>query len=128
MRLPVSLSPATIVSIFLWAGLAPSHAIGADTVSSGLSELHALSVVATGTLADVRGGAVEPRDIVNVQSIQTLRSEVNGNAFQAGQTVSGSVTFASDALGDFRGVGLFNIVTGNLNAVDAAIGVTFNLR
>ena len=41
---------------------------------------------------------------------------------------SGNASFAEGALGEFSGVGLFNVVTGNNNAVNNAIGVTINLQ
>lgn len=122
-----SLAPAILLTCLVVAAV-PFRVLGADTMPHDLSGLGPLTLVDESTLGEIRGGAVELGDFVNVQSIQSMRSEVNGSSIEAGQVVSGSVSFANHALNDFRGIGLFNIVTGNNNAVDAAIGVTFNLR
>ncbi|MGA7799869.1 MAG: hypothetical protein WCC36_03580, partial [Gammaproteobacteria bacterium] len=77
-------------------------------------------------LAQFRGR--EGHTTITVESNQDLAATINGSSFQAGTINSGSVTIGPNALDHFGGVGLFNIVTGNNNAVDAAIGVTFNLQ
>ena len=65
---------------------------------------------------------------ITVQSNQELSASVTGSTFNVGTLNSGSVTIAEHALDNFSGVGLFNIVTGNNNAVNSAIGITFNLQ
>lgn len=65
---------------------------------------------------------------INVQSTQDLDATVTGSSFTAGTINGGSVTFAEHSLDNFSGIGLFNVVTGNNNAVDSAVGVTFNLQ
>lgn len=65
---------------------------------------------------------------ITVQNNQSVQATVNGSMIEAGTINSGSVTFSENALDNFSGVGLFNVVTGNNNAVDAAIGVTINLQ
>jgi hypothetical protein len=65
---------------------------------------------------------------INVQSTQQLEATVSGSSFTAGTINGGSVTFAEHSLDNFSGIGLFNVVTGNNNAVDSAVGVTFNLQ
>lgn len=64
----------------------------------------------------------------SLTSQQDLDATVNGSLIDAGTMTSGSVTIAEQALDNFGGIGLFNIVTGSNNAVDAAIGVNFNLQ
>lgn len=63
-----------------------------------------------------------------VQSNQELNATVTGSTFNVGTINGGAVTIADHALDNFSGVGVFNIVTGNNNAVDAAVGITFNLQ
>lgn len=65
---------------------------------------------------------------ITLSSQQDLQATVNGSLIEAGTMTSGSVTIAERALDNFGGIGLFNIVTGSNNAVDAAIGVNFNLQ
>lgn len=89
---------------------------------------------AFGNLTSIEGddlGGVRGREgstTITVQSNQNLGANITGSTFDVGTMVSGEVTFAEGALGEFSGVGLFNVVTGNNNAVNNAIGVTINLQ
>ena len=65
---------------------------------------------------------------ITVQSNQDLNASVTGSTFNVGTLNSGDVNIGEHALDNFSGVGLFNIVTGNNNAVNAGIGITFNLQ
>lgn len=65
---------------------------------------------------------------ITVQSNQDLEATITGSTFNVGTINSGAVTINEHAMDNFSGVGLFNIVTGNNNAVNAAIGVSFNLQ
>lgn len=65
---------------------------------------------------------------ITVQSNQDLNASVTGSTFNVGTLNSGDVSIGEHALDNFSGVGLFNIVTGNNNAVSAGIGITFNLQ
>jgi hypothetical protein len=65
---------------------------------------------------------------ITVQSNQDLTATVTGSTFNVDTIYGGSVTIGEGALENFSGVGLFNIVTGNNNAVNSAVGVTFNLQ
>ncbi|MFA5685735.1 MAG: hypothetical protein WCY26_08595 [Thiohalobacteraceae bacterium] len=65
---------------------------------------------------------------ITVQSTQDLSASVTGSTFNVGTLNSGAVSIGEHALDNFSGVGLFNIVTGNNNAVNAGIGITFNLQ
>jgi hypothetical protein len=89
-------------------------------------EFTGLSVSPPMELDDLRGQDVNTQ--ITVQSNQDLSASVTGSTFTVGTLNSGSVTIAEHALDNFSGVGVFNIVTGNNNAVNAAIGVTFNLQ
>ena len=61
-------------------------------------------------------------------NFQDLEATVNNSLINANTVISGAVTIQDHAFDNFRGIGLFNCVTGNNNAVDAAIGVTFYLK
>ena len=89
---------------------------------------------AFGNLTSLEGddlGGVRGREgstVITVQSNQDLNSNITGSTFDVGSLVSGEVTFENGALGEFSGVGLFNVVTGSNNAVNNAVGVTINLQ
>lgn len=85
-----------------------------------------LPVADSAELDGLRGMNGDTR--ISVQSRQDLEATVTGSSFSAGTINGGSVTFAERSLDNFSGIGLFNIVTGNNNAVDSAVGVTFNLQ
>lgn len=85
-----------------------------------------LTVANSAELDEMRGMNGDTR--ITVQSRQDLDATVTGSSFSAGTINGGSVTFAEHSLDNFSGIGLFNIVTGNNNAVDSAVGVTFNLQ
>ncbi len=87
-----------------------------------------------GNLTSIEGddlGGVRGREggtVITVQSNQNLGANITGSTFDVGTMISGEVTFAEGALGEFSGVGLFNVVTGSNNAVNNAVGVTINLQ
>ena len=85
-----------------------------------------VSVSQTEELDALRGQAGNTR--ITVQSNQDLNASVTGSTFNVGTLNSGDVSIGEHALDNFSGVGLFNIVTGNNNAVNAGIGITFNLQ
>ena len=76
-------------------------------------------------LSDLRGR--EGGMSVTVATDQDLNAAVVGGAITADNFTTGGVSFGENAFDNFGGVGLVNVVTGNNNAVEAAIGVTFNL-
>ncbi len=76
-------------------------------------------------LGDLRGR--EGGMSVTVATDQELNAAVVGGAITADNFTTGGVSFGENAFDNFGGVGLVNVVTGNNNAVEAAIGVTFNL-
>lgn len=77
-------------------------------------------------LSTVRGR--DGNSIVTVQSHQNLSATISETTFNAGEINSGTVQLERGALDNFNGVGLFNFVTGNGNAIDAAIGVNIYLQ
>ncbi len=88
-----------------------------DTPEQGFA---ALDSIASDDLADLTG-----RDnLTNVQSIQELDATVSNSSFNADTIMSGAITIEQHALDNFEGVGVFNIFTGNNNAVDAAVGIS----
>lgn len=89
-------------------------------------EFSGLPVTETPELDNLRGQAGNTQ--ITVQSNQELNASVTGSSFNVGTLNSGAVSIGEHALDNFSGVGLFNIVTGNNNAVNAGIGITFNLQ
>lgn len=89
-------------------------------------DLDSLTVANTVELEALRGMNGDTR--IRVETNQQLNANVTGSSFTAGTITGGSVTFAENALENFSGIGLFNVVTGNSNAVNSAIGVTFNMQ
>lgn len=85
-----------------------------------------LDVIQANDLDTFRGR--EGHSSVSVQNNQDLEASISGSSFSADTITSGSVNIAERALDNFSGIGMFNIVTGNNNAVDAAVGVNFNLQ
>jgi hypothetical protein len=85
----------------------------------------AVSVIDAAELDGLRGR--EGGQNVIVATDQELTASVIGGSITADQVTTGGVTFGEHALDGFGGIGVFNVVTGNNNSVQAAIGVTFNL-
>lgn len=107
--------------------LAASCALACAGVQAGDADAFPHTCIAEAAELDsLRGMNGETR--IRVETNQQLNATVSGSSFSAGTINSGSVTFAENALENFSGIGLFNVVTGNNNAVESAIGVTFNLQ
>ncbi|RDE19088.1 hypothetical protein DV711_15980 [Motiliproteus coralliicola] len=66
-------------------------------------------------------------NLTNVQSIQELDATVSNSSFTAETIMSGAITIEQHALDNFEGVGMFNIFTGNNNAVNSAVGISIYL-
>ncbi len=80
----------------------------------------ALDQIASDELVSLTG-----RDnLTNVQSIQELDATISNSSFNADTIMSGAITIEQHALENFEGVGMFNIFTGNNNAVDSAVGIS----
>lgn len=104
-------------------------------IAAGLSQLgHADSLVATQgfdnnksleveELQEARGR--EGVNLTNVQSIQNVDTSVESTQFNVGgDVVSGNVNIEANSMNSFSGVGVFNITTGNANAVSGAVGIS----
>lgn len=85
----------------------------------------AVSVMDAVDLDGVRGR--EGSQTITVATDQELTATVIGGSITADTVTTGGVSFGEGALDGFGGIGVFNVVTGNNNSVQAAIGVTFNL-
>lgn len=72
-------------------------------------------------MADVRGGQVPA---VSVLSRQQLDGATTGNSIQAGSIVAGAVSFSSNALQNYSGVGNFVINTGANNTLQGSISIS----
>ncbi len=96
------------------------------SASAADDDFASVAVMAAEELNEVRG---RDRDtIVVLQNNQTQSANISETSFNADQINSGAVQLDSHALDNFNGVGLFNFVTGNGNAIDAAIGVNVYLQ
>nr|WP_298411527.1 hypothetical protein [uncultured Halomonas sp.] len=89
---------------------------------SALDDLNGLSA---NELEQFRGR--ENKALINVQSIQDLKTIASDNSVMANSVISGPITLESRALDSFDGVGLFNIMTGHNNAVTSAVGISIHL-
>lgn len=106
--------------------LAAVFLLGGDPAWSADDDFASVDVIAVEELNEVRG---RDRDtIVVLQNNQTQSANITDTSFNADQINSGAVQLDSHALDNFNGVGLFNFVTGNGNAIDAAIGVNVYLQ
>ena len=103
----------------------PIKGFGDERLNNG-AHFSMLPTVSDNELDVLRGRDEETN--ITVQSIQQLDAQVSNSSFQADTINSGAVTFGDSALQGFAGVGMFTIVTGNNNAVDSALGITFNLH
>ncbi len=114
--------PAALIMFFGLAVLA-GHGLADEKI--GGDDFAALSVIDVEVLDELRGREGDQATVM--MNLQDLEATVHGSLIDANSIVSGAVTIREQAL-DFHGVGLFNIVTGSNNAVNGAIGVTFNLH
>ena len=74
-------------------------------------------------LQEARGR--EGINLTNVQSIQNVDTSVESTKFNVGgDVVSGNVNIEANSMNSFSGVGVFNITTGNANAVSGAVGIS----
>ncbi len=86
-----------------------------------------VDVIAVDEMEEVRG---RDRDtVVVLQNNQTQSASISDTSFDVGGDIkNGSIQFDTGALENFNGIGLFNNVSGNGNAIDAAIGVNIYLQ
>lgn len=105
--------------------------LGACTFASAAEETHrpgfaAQAVIEAEQLGELRAGNFDVN--TTVQSIQDLAAVVTDSSINAGIIDSGAITFHENAFGGFSGIGNFLNNTGNGNAINAAVGVTFHLE
>ncbi|BAZ94284.1 ABC-type dipeptide/oligopeptide/nickel transporter, permease components [Thiohalobacter thiocyanaticus] len=119
---------SALVMLSVWTILVfASQSVHADDAATpGPDQFAQLAPLDSAGLDALRGRDGDSH--ISLTSNQDLKATVNGSLIEAGTMTSGSVTIAERALDNFGGIGLFNIVTGSNNAVDAAIGVNFNLQ
>ncbi|MGH2567224.1 MAG: hypothetical protein ACRDGA_02715 [Bacteroidota bacterium] len=112
-----------------WVLLFASLSFGTDSFAQDLGEANGfagLAVIEEHELEKLRGGDFDT--VTTVQSNQELGATVIGGQFIANTLANGAITVGEGALENFSGVGLFVNNTGNGNAIDAALGVTFHLQ
>ncbi|GHC28964.1 hypothetical protein [Aidingimonas halophila] len=119
MRRFSRISLQLIGSIVLSTLVAASMAAESDS-SRGFAAAERLEGAELDSLRGREGFA----DITNVQSIQNLDASVSHSSFHADTIRSGAITIEAQALENFGGIGLFNLVTGNNNAVNSGVGVS----
>ena len=112
-----------VIATVLTAAIAVDSALADEQVTQ--DAFAAVSVMDPNELDGVRGR--EGSQTVTVATEQELTATVVGGSITAGTVTTGGVSFDEGALDGFGGIGVFNVVTGNNNSVQAAIGVTFNL-
>lgn len=95
-------------------------------VDVGDQSFESLSIVDTVGLSEMRAGDFDVN--TTVTSIQELKATVTGGDFQAHSIVNGDIIFHDNAFDHFGGIGLVVGNTGNNNAIDAALGVSFHLE
>lgn len=104
---------------------------GSWTFASTAEETHrpgfaAQAVIEAEQLGQLRAGNFDKN--TTVQSIQDLTAVVTDTSIAAGIMDSGAITFHENAFSGFSGIGNFLNNTGNGNAINAAVGVTFHLE
>ncbi|WP_168015227.1 hypothetical protein [Halomonas salinarum] len=102
------------------AGLSqPGHA-DSRVATQGFDNNNPLEVE---ELQEARGR--EGINLTNVQSIQNVDTSVETTQFNVGgDVVSGNVNIEANSMNSFSGVGVFNITTGNANAVSGSVGIS----
>lgn len=114
------------IILFLALGITTANSVNADSALATPPDAQgfaALDVIEADALASLSG-----RDnLTNVQSIQELDATVSNSSFNADTINTGAITIEQHALDHFEGVGMFNIFTGNNNAVDSAVGISVYL-
>lgn len=105
--------------------------LGSWTFASTAEETHrpdfaAQAVIEAEQLGELRAGNFDVN--TTVQSKQDLTAVVTGTNIVAGSMDNGRITLQENAFSGFSGIGNFLNNTGNGNALNAAVGVTFHLE
>jgi hypothetical protein len=77
-------------------------------------------------LEDLRGGDADTT--ISIQNTQNLTASVEQVTISADSILTGAIDIGDHAFDNFSGLGVFNLVTGNNNAVNSAVEVTFTLE
>ncbi|WP_458525148.1 hypothetical protein [Onishia taeanensis] len=110
----------TGVGLVVAAGVSQLSYADGSTASSGFGDRNSLDIE---EMQEARGR--EGINLTNVQSIQDIDTSVETTSFTVGGDVmTGNVSIEADSLNSFSGVGVFNITTGNANAVSGAVGIS----
>lgn len=110
------------VGLVAAAGMSPLSYADAppSSSSSGFDESNSLDME---EMQQARGR--EGINLTNVQSIQNIDTSVDTTTFNvSGDVVTGNVNIQPGSLSSYSGVGVFNITTGNANAVSGAVGIS----
>lgn len=123
----------TVVLSLVLLGLslaAPTYASDIGTADTGAAKqgFAALEGMRPEEMQNARGsggGVGWGNDNVNVQSIQEMDASVSNVSFTVGgDIITGDISLDSEAIGNYHGVGIFNLITGNANAVNSAVGIS----
>jgi len=127
----IASSVRTGAMVTMMAALASGMAVSASAVADGIAENDGTTTVGFGEWQLVDNGELDElrgregfKDLVNVQSTQNLEAAVSDSSFTAGTIATGGITVEAGALDNFSGVGLFNMVTGNGNAVNSGVSIS----
>lgn len=77
-------------------------------------------------LEDLRGG--DAATTISIQNSQDLTASVESVSITAGTINTGTINIGEQAFDNFSGIGAFNVISGNNNAVNNAVEVTFTLE
>ncbi|WP_421868463.1 hypothetical protein [Motiliproteus sp.] len=114
--------PGLLGSSLLLAAALVSQPLSAESLD------HSIGFEDSVRLSENELATLNGRDsLTNVQSIQELEATVSNSSFTADTIMSGGITIEQHALDNFEGVGMFNLFTGNNNAVNSAVGISIYL-
>ncbi|QTP56901.1 hypothetical protein HNO51_20805 [Billgrantia sulfidoxydans] len=100
--------------------LASPLMLAADEVTTEFDGLHRIE---PGELQSITGREGF-RDLVNVQSIQSMEAVAQGASFTADTIVSGNITVEANAMDNVSGITLMNLMTGHANAVSTGVSIS----
>lgn len=127
----IASSVRTSAAVAMMAALGSGMAVSTAAVADGTADNGATVAAGFGEWQQVEGHELDElrgregfKDLVNVESTQNLEAAVSDSSFTAGTIATGGITVEAGALGNFSGVGLFNMVTGNGNAVNSGVSIS----
>lgn len=97
-----------------------------ETDDQNLAELAQPTTMFGDDLEDQRAGDVNTT--ISIENSQDLTASVEQVTISADSILTGAIDIGDNAFDNFNGVGVFNLVTGNNNAVNSAVEVTFTLQ